>query len=103
VLATTRNDTPSVRRDDVQDLDQLAQHLFALVGNPGDVAPRLGQTCDKPVADGVRDAHHDDRYRLRGSLRRPRDRTAPGHDHLDFLPDQFAGQCVQAIHVAIGE
>ena len=27
---------------------------------------------------------------------------APSHDHLDFLPDQFAGQGVQAIHVAIG-
>ena len=27
---------------------------------------------------------------------------ARDHDHLDFLPDQFAGQGVQAIHVAIG-
>ena len=27
---------------------------------------------------------------------------ASDHDHVDFLPDQFAGQGVQAVHVAIG-
>ena len=46
-------DTPGAWLNLVQDPDQLAQNLFALVGNAGDVAPRLGQTCDKPVADGV--------------------------------------------------
>ena len=28
--------------------------------------------------------------------------TASDEDHVDFLPDQFAGQGVQAVHVAIG-
>jgi len=64
--------------------------------------PRLGQTCDKPGAHGVREARHDDGYRFRGPLRRAGTLPVPDQDHLDLLPDQFAGQGVQTARVATG-
>src|SRR5205085_6411408 len=60
------------------------------------------QACDKPVAHRVVDARHDDRYRLRRPLQGARGRRVANHDHVDFLPDQSAGQDIQVIHVAIG-
>ena len=86
----------------MQDPNQLAQHLVVQVGNASDVATRLGQACDKPVAHWIGDVRHDDRYCLRRPLKRARTRYVSDHDHVDFLSDQFAGQGIHAVHVATG-
>jgi hypothetical protein len=89
-------DAPRARRNLVKDADQLAEDLFLLGGDAGDVAGRLGQTGDEPASRGIADACHDDRYRL-GRPLGARGCCVAGPDHFDSLPDQFAGQGIQAI------
>ena len=86
----------------VQEPYQLAQYLNLLAGVAGDVSPRLGQTCDEPSADGVREARHDDGYRLCRPLRGAGSLPVSDQDHLDLLPEQFADQGLQTARVTIG-
>ena len=64
--------------------------------------PGLARLATNPAPTGFDDIRHDDRYCLRRPLKRARGRRVADQDDVDILPDQFAGQGVEAVHIVIG-
>ena len=101
VFVEQDGDATRLRDRDMQILNELAEDVLELVGDPGGVASRIGQAGDETIAYGVDDEGHHDRDRLRGALGRASTRRAAGDDHLDLLRDQFLHQWCDAVAVAL--